>query len=399
MRRPTTRPPDFHETPTMPNGEPPRTACLLGNGVSIAYNGDLAVDKLTGDLLTIFRNAGATNPGRALGAFADVVSAAGADAAGTFEALLGPLESSADALTSLDALAPLVEASQVAHITTSLHDVRDFMRAVHRLGIATTLRHIADRSIGGAFNEVATTLGQALIDLGAPSALSVATLNYDGLLHAGIMDAGNDEYGQPNYEITDLAYGADDGTFVVAPGHAIVAHPIRDVDNLLPDRASLLQLHGSLGWLKSPNPDGAVWRFPLQQLRDADYWNAWADGDSQWDPVVVLTDRKDRAVGAWPFSLAYDIFQRKLSNADRWLIAGYGLGDRPVNVMYDGAVERVHRDGRPVPPTLVIGRGGDPDEVTQRVSSTLRIPPARITVCLDGVPDALTSDQWNQWAS
>src|SRR5205823_5505846 len=147
---------------------------------------------------------------------------------------------------------------------------------------------------------------------------------YDGLTHAGFFEAGVDIWGESSFGITDLADGRWDRVQAheVTPGHPIDGHPLREIDDLLRDRAHVIQLHGSLGWLWEPSRDG-VWKFRLNELRMADYWECWREGGTEWSPAVVLTDRKDRATATWPFSLAYDVFHRRLADAERWLIAGY----------------------------------------------------------------------------
>lgn len=377
--------------------EAKRTACLLGNGVSVAYNGDLAVDRLTEGLVARFSDAGATDPGRTLAQFAAQVAARDGRGSSTFEQLLGPLESSANALVSLVGLIPLAEASGV-DVRGSLDAVRTFLEQVHRMGIAMTLDHIAGRSVGAdTYYSVTATLGQALVALGSAANLSVATLNYDGLLHAGLMEAGTDSWGQPTFSIADLADGRETASHVISAGHEIEGHPIRDFDSIPPGRASLLQLHGSLGWLRAH--DERVWRFPLTELRDANYWDAWQQGATEWDPCVVLTDRKERTVGSWPFALAYEIFQRKLTTADRWLIAGYGLGDVPVNLLYRAALRERQQTRLPIPATLVINRDVDADELRSRVHASLGIPVRAVTVTTVGIPDAFTSEEWKAWAA
>lgn len=123
------------------------TACLLGNGVSIAYNPDLTVTALTRDLLVRFAAAGASAPDRALRLFASHVSSGvGSD----FEALLGPLASVADALTFLSDVGPLAR-NGPHEVERALTTVSTFLGATYRAGVAITLEHIAQRTIGGNF--------------------------------------------------------------------------------------------------------------------------------------------------------------------------------------------------------------------------------------------------------
>ena len=141
----------------------------------------------------------------------------------------------------------------------------------------------------------------------------------------------------------------------------------------------------------------SVWRFELQQLRDAAYWQHLHDGTTAWLPAVVLTDRKDRAVSNWPFSLAYEVFQRRLISSDHWLVIGYGLGDVPVNALGAAAVRERARIGRPRPKMLVIDRISDTFSMRKRVSDVWRIPVSDVTVSGTGLPEAFDSPEWMRW--
>jgi hypothetical protein len=264
------------------------------------------------------------------------------------------------------------------------------LQRVYRVGMAIALGHVAERSIGGDFDAGAWSVAARLIELGPASRLSVGTLNYDGLLHAGLMDVGRDEWGRPTFMIADLADGRTLRNFEVVPGHSLVGYPIRVVDDFPPDRACLIQMHGSLGWLRSPDDPSQVWRFTLGELRAAGYWRAWRDGRTEWSPVVVLTDRKENATRAWPFALAYDSFLRRLTTADRWLIAGYGMGDTPVNLVFKTATIERRRQGRPpIPPTLIVGYNEPPEGLAARAAERLGLKMDTVAVTAAGVPAAL----------
>jgi hypothetical protein len=371
------------------------TACLIGNGASVAYSDQLTVEHLTADLLHLFNEAGANNSERALAAFAETQSHIAGD---QFEALLGPLSSTAEALGYLPGLSALAQAAGASEVVSALRTAADFLADIHRVGLAITLHHIASRSIGsGQYDDIVQRTAQELVGLGPADTLSVATLNYDGLLHAGMLDVGRNESGGVTFEVVDLAAGYVEETKEVVPGHAIVGHPLRNVDDLMSDRAALLQLHGSLGWLSDPAETDSIWRFELDDLRFIDYWNALRKGETQWRPVVVLTDRKERAVSKLPFSLAYEIFQRRLITSERWLIVGYRLGDVPVNTLFSTAIHERERLGLGAPPTLVIGLSSHPNVLRARTAAELRIPIASLSVCGLGLPDAFDSPEWMAW--
>ena len=154
---------------------------------------------------------------------------------------------------------------------------------------------------------------QGVVDLAEPHRLGVATLNYDGLTHAGLL-----KHGKP----ADPAHGFQNHSHTVVRGRKpIDGFALRQSDDIPDDKTPLIQLHGSLGWLRHPET-GSVLRFTLDDLRAIDYWSEWGAGNTNWSPVVVLTDQKERTIVRRPFALAYDIFQQRLIASDRWLIGG-----------------------------------------------------------------------------
>jgi hypothetical protein len=218
-----------------------KTCCLLGNGVSIAYSHDLSVPALTEALLQRLQELGGGQPGETLARFANEVAAKPGP---TFEPLLGPLSATAAALDSIAQLAPLARHS--GNIEEGVEAVSAFLRDVHRLGLGTVLGLIADRSTGrpDSFDAVTTALASALVGLGDARDLSVATLNYDGLTHAGLMDRAEDECGREVFRIADLADGRSAAEHLLVDGERrLLGNALRTDDNLPEDRATLV--HGA----------------------------------------------------------------------------------------------------------------------------------------------------------
>ena len=217
-------------------------------------------------------------------------------------------------------------------------------------------------------------------------------MNYDGLTHAGLL-----LHGSP----ADLADGRPsfaDFHRVVVGHRRIQGHRIRVEDNFPPHFSPLLQLHGSLGWLRSPK--GKLWRFSLDDLRDLDYWTALGNGTTNWTPVVVLTDQKERTIVRRPFALAYDIFQQRLVSSDRWLIAGYGFGDEPVNEIFRTAWKTRMRASLPQPEILVVDyKLANPRAQRVKVGKLLGIPTRQILVSNTGVPAVINDPDWTSWAA
>lgn len=160
---------------------------------------------------------------------------------------------------------------------------------------------------------------------------------------------------------------------------------------------ALIQLHGSLAWLREPRL--GMYKFDLEALRSLGYWEALRNGQTDWLPVVVLTDQKERQIQRTPFSLAYDIFQRRLVAADHWLIAGYGLKDAPVNELFRTAAMTRKAIGLRAPKILVVDYGVEVDEKRKEASISLGLPENVIKVSVAGAPGALKTQEWNDWAT
>lgn len=372
-----------------------KTVCLLGNGASVAYNADLGVEALTTRLLQQFQEAGSGEASETLARFARQISGRTEN---QFEDLLGPLSTTAEALRGLEGIATLVE--HAAEATVAINATSQFLAEVHRRGLAITLRHIAERSIGqsGRWDEAVQTLGRALADLGPAQDLTVATLNYDGLIHSALLDAWNDLWLTRSGRMADLAWGSGDQPLQVVPSRSLRGWPLREHDSVPSDRAALLQLHGALGWLRH-SASGEVWKFRLTDMRDASYWDHLADGSTEWEPVVVLTDRKRDAVAQRPFDLAYRMFVGRLIVADRWLVAGYSFGDEPVNTALALAARVRRALGRAEPGMLVIDLGDAAIHRHRSLSAVTEFPIEAIASTGDGIPEAFSSPPWVLWST
>lgn len=413
-----------------------RVACLVGNGASMAYDPGLSVAALTGAVIDAIQRVtvdggGTGDPANdpalealtALTGFARAIS--GTDPSG-FEQLLSPLDAAASALPALRDLRPLGRAatdaaSGVGTVGEALDRTEAFLREVHRLGVSAALEVIDAKTAAHLDGRFGTTI-QAFVDALAAAvdqqwgSLTVATLNYDPLLHVGFFNppatSGADGSWFPRepstQHVTDLADGRQLVYHKLTAGDgSLGGYRLRDADDFLPGRAVLLQLHGSLAWLRHPDTDD-VWRFNMEDVRLANvddglsYWQAWRDGHTEWTPAVVLTNRKDRAVQRRPFDLAYRVFARRLDVADRWLIAGYGLGDGPVNAALHDAVRRRRDRGSDLPLVLVVDHGKTRDKIRTDVAALLGLKPEeagqRVLVNCDGIPACVESAEWKKWS-
>jgi len=177
-----------------------------------------------------------------------------------------------------------------------------------------------------------------------------------------------------------------------------LAHPLRYEDDLPERDIQLLNLHGSLSWL-ADKETRAAWKFELSDLRSMDYWSALKRGSATLFPMVVLTNRKAEMTLQWPFSLAYDVFERRMATSDHWLVAGYRFGDEPVNSALKRAASLRSSMEREPPEVLVVTTTTADSGMRGKVAQALGIPLAQVQVETSGLPTAVGTDVWQTWAS
>lgn len=372
-------------------------ACLIGNGLSVAYSNDLSVVRLTEAMADRFTELGATDAERALAGIAEDL---GQPDPGGFEQLLGPLESLSRAIWGLPGLVALSQQPGL-EVANSGAQVAEFARSVHRVGLAIVLGYVADHSVGiggGQFENTVMRVCRRLVegcepDAGLGDLLTIATLNYDGLLTSALTSLHEDGI----CELSDLGHGLHRSHRSVTEGIGplVESWDLRTFDDLIGD-THLLHLHGSLGWLADPRSN-QTWKFDLQSLRSLgglpeSYWDRLLQGQTTVVPKVVLTDQKARAIAEWPFSLAYAIFEERLIASDRWLIGGYGFGDRPINEVLRRARRERQRKGLGAPKVLLVGRS---PHIEHRAVDV--IGPAGYLTNTGGFPGAVDSPLFGQW--
>jgi hypothetical protein len=363
-----------------------RLTCLIGNGLSIAYNPALSIPRLTQSLLRILRDLGGSEAAESLAGFARTLN--GNDPA-SFEDLLAPLEIAANSLPSLTGLLSL---RQITHGTLSdgiLHTTQ-FLRELHGLGLGKVLELVATEAQGEggpAFNRVILDTCRAIVQLTEDEPITIGTLNYDGLLHAGFGTLNDED--EATY--CDLAEGFSPSSCRPTTGASLTCWKLRTTNNLPARRVQLLNLHGSLGWL-GPSDANSAFKFELDDLRMRGYWRRLAEGQARMFPLLVLTNRKSEIVKEWPFSLAYQLLESRLAEADHWLIAGYSFQDKPLNGLLRRALfQRCDNQ----PKVLVIAKDAVPPNlghVFRRLDETNLFTSTR------GLPEAISGPRWRAWS-
>jgi hypothetical protein len=135
----------------------------------------------------------------------------------------------------------------------------------------------------------------------------------------------------------------------------------------------------------------------IDDLRAFNFWRKVAMGRSPHTPVVVLTDRRHEGITLEPFAVGYRMFAERLTLADHWLIAGYSVGDVPVNRAFQRAL-RVRRSlGEPDPYVLVVGHGNS--RAVKRLALRAGLTSTSLPASGLGIPKALGRQRWRDWAA
>lgn len=379
-----------------PKPPPTKLFVLTGNGLSIAANPELRLDKLTDEIRRRFEKIDPSHeaPDRVLARLAARGSDTG-DPYRDFEAMIGPLDQQKENLSDLAEVAELVgQESKV--VRSAIRTVTSFLSSLRRLGAGHACEIIAQRSVATLDRRPAVENFLEKAVFSVEGSVCVGNLNYDSLAMASLLDAAGSQ-------MCDMVRGYGFESFdLLGDGTEIVGSPMRPSVNDFPfdRRIKLVHPHGSLTWLKHPTT-GKVYRFDIGDLRDLDFWAAWRDGKTEWEPQVVLTNQsaKSDLVTTQPFKLAYDVLYQHLLTADRWLIAGYSFRDECVNAL----LAKAWAAREEVPSVLVVTVGEAPTSVDVQDAVgfnpfTDPLPEAWLQICRCGIASAPNCARWHDWA-
>lgn len=377
---------------------PSSTAVLLGNGLSIAANRELSIPSITAEIVERLDRAGVTDDPASVLMQEVATRLRVTNASDNFEALVGPFDEIADATKMMDRLAGLA-GDRKLDIQGALRESSAFASNVRRHAVSHVLDVISTRSRAewDRIGPVAAFL-DAAVDSASGGEVTFGNLNYDSMAMAALITSQHRQL----CDLTDGRLGQQ--RVEVVPGHEIAGRTLRQTADLpIGRRISLLHLHGSLAWLHNPST-GQSMRFAVNDLRRVDYWRAWREGLTTWEPLVVLTNQnsKNALIKDYPFSLAYKTFEERLFTADRWIVAGASLGDDCLNEV----LRRVWARRSTLPSVMVVTKGNDPSE--KHITDALGFDPVWgndpdpslwLTICRDGIEQAPTSLEWVAWTT
>lgn len=330
-------------------------AVLTGNGLSVAFNPELALWKLCRDVMARITSESDNGDAvtKAMKDIAERVEHACADS--DFEVLVGAFVALSDTMDRLYSLAADLEPDDEG-LRRSLLRSAVFVRTVRDRGISYVLELIADRAFAdfGSKFELNRLINAICLAFGG--AVSFGNLNYDTLVLSSLT-----ENWQP--EFCDMADGRRKGVFHAPNGWDYSVKCMRTSGSSFPGgrRIKLLHLHGSLTFWSNRKED--TYKLDISTVRECGIWEAVRGRSTGLRPEVILANQHDKSqlVKSQPYALAYEMFGTGLEAADHWLIIGYSFRDVCVNELLRTMFKQ-RVDDPPV--VLVVTYGTDPERDT-----------------------------------
>lgn len=350
-------------------------AVLVGNGLSIAVNESLRLDRLTRDFLD--RHAADREDLERLIAGVNLGPVVPTE---DFEGLVGGLESAEEVIGAFMGLA-----RRVAH-----PDLREAADLLERQGVPALVRRLYYAYCAEVLDAIGEHARGPLPEPGlafgawlkamyqAHGRMGLFTLNYDVLLERMLV---SDNLLGLRPELTDFFSGLEDRQEwieLVPRGDAALGrlfYPEDPVDRPI----ALHHLHGCLTHFRK-NEDGSIWKFDSSDVRSRGVYDYLMGAEAaEFAPSVILGSRKVDKSREWPFSFAFLSLEQEARAARTVVIAGYSFRDEAVNVRLAAAADSGERRW------IVINRKEDPteaDEFRTLVSAKLR--PVVPEFALDG---------------
>ena len=312
---------------------------LLGNGLSIAVNEELSLDRLTQTFLDghgddrdlIDRLVGGVN----LGAV---------DPIRDFEGIVAGLESAEEVITAFVDLARTIAQPDIqgAAAVLEAHGIPDLVRRLYYAYCAEVLNAIGDLARVDIPDEVMAFGEWVKAQHATHDRLSIFTLNYDVLMERMLI--GQDLLAL-RWETTDFFSGLPERRLDIEliPGYPSVQGALYYPQDPPSGRSlHLHHLHGCLTHLRAP--DGNIYKVSSDMIRAFGLYSRLAAGEpSDFVPSVILGSRKAERARSWPFSHAFLSLETDIAEARTVCIAGYSFRDTAVNDRLCPALANVER--------------------------------------------------------
>lgn len=347
---------------------------LLGNGLSVAANPALSLDRLTDSFLESHGDD-RENLDRLLAE----VNLRDLDPTRDFEGIVAGLEAAEEVISAFMALAATSAHSDLQEAASLLRD-RGVPALVRRLYFA-----YCSEILDSISDAARIDLPEAIRDFGewlralyrAHHSMALFTLNYDVLLERLLIS--EDLLGLRN-ALTDFFSGWPsrmETVQLVAGGMDMEGHYFYPEDP--PSRPiHLHHLHGCLTHFRR-DQDGAVLKFDASSLRtDRTFERLAATESSDFTPSVILGSKKVNKAREWPFSFAFLELERRAHDARTVVIGGYSFRDSAVNVRLQAAAQSGERRW------IVVNRKNGSEAAEFRREVDRLLSPATPEYVLDG---------------
>lgn len=244
---------------------------VFGNGLSIGFDPRLTITAITARVVESLgsEDTAVLQQLAELGTPEDPDTAPVAVDRGGFELLAGPLDRLADGLVAVQRL---FTGPGTIPLLAKLRDASDGLRQHYVRIVGTVLREVDACCVMEDSDPERLARWQTMNAFAAELVqrrATVFTLNYDSLLMSALLD-------QTRYVYDGFRFG-----------------PLNVPLDPWDEAVTLYQLHGSVAWRHGP--DGLVSKSRLQTVRDQQFLEAWAAGNTDRGvPAVILTDLKTR---------------------------------------------------------------------------------------------------------
>jgi len=358
----------------------PGVVVVVGNGLSIAANPELALERLTSQFLERHGSDRAD-----LDRLLSEVNLHNVDPGADFEGIVAGLESAEEVISAFMALASRSDHPhlQAAAELLRREGVPGLVRRLYFAYCAEILQAI-DEGTRIQPTDPVLQFGQLIRTLYLDHhEMAIFTLNYDLLLERLLI---SEDLLDLRNSLTDLFSGLPERSEVVelAPGAAAILARTFYPEDPAPGRPiHLHHLHGCLTHFKRES-DGTVVKVDATSLRASDVYGMLASTESSdYSPSVILGSKKVSKSRDWPFSFAFLELERRALEARTIVVAGYSFRDEAVNTRLQAAARRGERRW------IVLNRKSGDDAEAFKAQVNALLSPATPDYFLDGFDGAL----------
>lgn len=307
-------------------------AVLVGNGLSVAFNADLDLRRLTDEILTRLGREISEPEERAMRDIANLALPQGAVTEDDFERFVGAFGEESRRLDLLCTLAQVTPSSDV-ELQDAIKLVSGYTKRIRDMAVSHVLEVIFERSRMGMGDATGIESTIRAITEQFNGKIVFGNLNYDTILLATLLRVCS------SGSLADMGFGFGKSELDLGGDTQVSMRPLRmsRADFPTENRVLLLHLHGSLTFWREPK--GAMGKVLTDDLENESPWSRIREGATLARPVVILANQGEKSALAQedPFRLAYSMFAHSIAEKRNWLIIGYSFKDSEVNRVFRDA--------------------------------------------------------------